>query len=110
MTAKHRDPEYRANAAIVRAKVRRARKLGNAVTCWRCGYDIDPEQAYDVGHINANGGHSLDNLAPEHRYKTSRCRGNRSAGGQLGALRTNQRRGPVPPPAPSRPAPGLLPW
>lgn len=85
MTAKHRDPEYRKNARIVRQQVARKRRQGDEVACWRCGREIDEQQSYDVGHINPAGGHGLDNLAPEHRYKTGRCRGNRAAGGTLGA-------------------------
>ena len=110
MTAKHRSKTYVRNARLIRQQVTAAHRLGDPVPCWRGRGAIAPGQAYDVGHRDPAGGEGLDNLAPEHRYKTSRCRGNRSAGGQLGALRTNQRRGPVPPAAPSRPAPGLLPW
>jgi hypothetical protein len=46
--------------------------------CRRCGQPIDPEEPWDLGHIEAHvdGGQlTRDNLAPEHR----RC--NRSAGG-----------------------------
>ena len=91
MSAKHRDPEYVANARIIRAQVAAKRRAGTDVTCWRCGHDIDPEQRFDVGHIDPDGGHSLGNLAPEHRYKTARCIGNRAAGGRLGAARQRQR-------------------
>ena len=93
MTAKHTDPEYRKNAAIVRARVQRARRMGNAVECWRCGHDIDERQAFDVGH-RVPTGHALDNLAPEHRYRMPGiCQGNRAAGGRVGAAMTNARRG-----------------
>ncbi|WP_262002219.1 hypothetical protein [Microbacterium sp. Mcb102] len=85
MSAKHRDPEYVANARIVRAQVAAKRRSGREVTCWRCGHEIDPEQRYDVGHIDPDGGHGLGNLAPEHRYKTGRCIGNRADGGRRGA-------------------------
>lgn len=91
MSAKHRDPEYVANARIIRAQVATRRRNGQDVTCWRCGYEIDPEQRFDVGHKHPDGGAGLDNLAPEHRYKTARCQGNRAAGGRLGAQRRNQR-------------------
>ncbi len=37
MTEKHRDPEYIRNAKIVRARVRRAWRLGQDVRCWRTG-------------------------------------------------------------------------
>ena len=95
MSAKHQDPPYRTNASIVRAQVNRARKHGTEVECWRCGWPIDPEQAFDVGHINSDAGHALSNLAPEHRGE------NRRNGGKQGAevqARTKQR------------ASGLLPW
>lgn len=84
MTAKHQDPEFRANARIVRQQVAKARRIGAEVVCWRCGRPIDPEQTYDVGHITADGGHARSNLAPEHRYKSGGCQGNRAAGGRLG--------------------------
>lgn len=99
MTAKHRDPEYVANARIIRAQVAAKRRGGIEVTCWRCGQEIDPEQRFDVGHLDPDGGPGLGNLAPEHRYKTARCIGNRAAGGQLGAARRKQsaaRRAPTP--------------
>lgn len=101
MSAKHADPEYRKNARIIRARVNAAHKVDRDVTCWRCRGRIAPDQAYDVGHIDPAGGHGLTNLAPEHRYKVGRCRGNRAAGGQLGALKTNTRRATTK---------GLLPW
>lgn len=81
MTAKHADPEYRKNARIIRAQVRRAHAAGQEVQCGRCPWPIDPEQAFDVGHIDPNGGHSLANLRPEHRGE------NRRAGGKAGALK-----------------------
>ena len=90
MTAKHQDPEYRANARIVRQQAASRRKRGGAVVCWRCGREIDEEQRWDVGHLDADGGHGLDNLAPEHRYKTASCIGNRAAGGHLGQARRAQ--------------------
>ena len=90
MTAKHRDPAYLKNARIIRAQVASRRRGGVEVTCWRCGHPIDEEQRFDVGHIDADAGPDLDNLAPEHRYKTLRCIGNRAAGGQLGAARQRE--------------------
>lgn len=87
MSAKHQDSEYRRNAAIIRAQVRRAHRLGQDVECRRCPYPIDPEQRFDVGHIDADGGHDLENLAPEHRS----C--NRKAGGRTGAAILAARRG-----------------
>lgn len=101
MSAKHADPEYRKNARIIRAQVNRRRKLGQDVTCWRCGRLIHDDQAFDVGHLNPNGGHGLDNLAPEHRHKQRHCQGNRAAGGRLGAARSNVR---------TTTTKGLLPW
>lgn len=101
MTAKHRDPLYIRNARIIRQQAAAKRRRGEDVECWRCGGIIDPEQRWDVGHRDPAAGHGLGNLAPEHRYKTSRCQGNRAAGGRLGAAMTNQRR---------RRTSGLLPW
>lgn len=101
MSAKHADPVYRANARLIRQQVRKARATGRSVTCWRCGFEIDPEQAFDVGHIDSTSGHSLGNLAPEHRYKSGRCQGNRAAGGRMGAARQATHR---------TTARGLLPW
>ncbi len=91
MTRKHQDPEYRKNARIIRAQVTKARRSGTEVCCWRCGYPIDSEQTFDVGHIDPEGGPAINNLAPEHRYKSGRCQGNRAAGGRLGAARQQQR-------------------
>ncbi|KRC60911.1 hypothetical protein ASE14_08095 [Agromyces sp. Root81] len=101
MSAKHADPEYRKNARIIRGQVQQRRKRDDDVTCWRCGRAIHEEQTFDVGHINPDGGHSLDNLAPEHRYKSGRCQGNRAAGGRLGAARQQAR---------TAGTKGLLPW
>ena len=101
MTAKHADPEYRKNARIIRQQVAKRRKAGADVTCWRCGGDIHEEQTYDVGHIDPSAGHGIGNLAPEHRYKSGRCMGNRAAGGRQGkAIQT----------AKQSASKGLLPW
>jgi len=91
VSRKHQDPEYRKNARIVRTQVAAARRAGREVACWRCGYEIDAEQAFDVGHIDPAGGSARSNLAPEHRYKTGRCQGNRAAGGRMGAARQQAR-------------------
>lgn len=104
MTEKHRDPEYLANARIVRARVRAAWRHGTEVHCWRRGELIEPGRAFDVGHLDPDGGHAISNLAPE----CVRC--NRSDGGRRGAAITNGRT--------SRPLPsvrrasreGLAPW
>lgn len=101
MSAKHSDPEYRKNARIVRQQVEAARRRGAEVDCWRCRLPIDEHQTFDVGHIDPNGGHGLENLAPEHRYKGGRCQGNRAAGGRLGQARQAARK------TQTR---GLLPW
>lgn len=85
MTAKHQDPEYRKNARILRQQVAKIRQRGDDLACWRCGRIIAEEQTYDVGHIDPNAGHSLANLAPEHRYKSGHCQGNRAAGGRQGS-------------------------
>lgn len=108
MSAKHRDPEYVANARIIRAQVASKRRGGIEVRCWRCGHEIDPEQRFDVGHIDENAGHGLGNLAPEHRYKTTRCIGNRAHGGRLGAARRAQ--GKPRPATTSTVSPGSLAW
>lgn len=52
-----------------------------ALTCWRCGQRITPAQPYDLGHRVdvALGGNPFD-VAPEHRWRTPTCVGNRSAG------------------------------
>lgn len=85
MTAQHQHPMYRKNARLVRQQVTAARSRGQQVTCWRCGWDIDPEQRYDVGHMNGTS-HALSNLAPEHRGE------NRRAGGRQGAAIVNRKR------------------
>ena len=108
MTAKHRDPEYLRNARIVRQQVAAARQGGIEVRCWRCGWPIDEEQRYDVGHRDPDGGHGRDNLAPEHRYKTTRCIGNRSDGGRLGASRRRTKRTAVR--TATITTSGILPW
>ena len=111
MSAKHRDPEYRANARIIRQRVAAARRAGTDVTCWRCGFTIDEQQRWDVGHIDPYAGNGLGNLAPEHRYKTSRCEGNRAAGGRLGQQRQQARRQGRAGHRPPGPAPtDLLTW
>lgn len=101
MTAKHADPEYRKNARILRQQVDAHRRRGDDVHCWRCGRPIHAEQSFDVGHIDPQAGHSMENLAAEHRYKSGQCQGNRAAGGRLGsAVQTRNT---------SR-SKGLLPW
>ena len=84
MSAKHSDPEYRKNARIIRQQVTKRQRSGEDVTCWRCGHLIHEEQTFDVGHIDPTAGHGMENLAPEHRYKSGRCQGNRAAGGRMG--------------------------
>lgn len=101
MTAKHQDPEYRKSARILRQQVARKRRVEEDVHCWRCGRLIHAEQTFDVGHIDPLGGHGLDNLAPEHRYKSGQCQGNRAAGGRMGRAIQIARQ-----PATK----GLLPW
>lgn len=92
MSAKHSDPEYMRNAGIVRRRVKALHRQGEPVQCWRCGRAIVPGQPFDVGHRDGATGHSLAELAPEHRHATSYCQGNRSHGGSLGAAKTNARR------------------
>lgn len=108
MTAKHADPLYRKNAAIIRKQARHTWSMGGDVECWRCGNPIEPGQLFDVGHIDAGGGHELANLHAEHRFKTGRCQGNRAAGGRLGAAITNRRAATTP--ATVKTTKGLLPW
>lgn len=86
MTSKHRDPQYLANARIVRAQVKRAHRFGDDVDCWRCGRPIPPGARFDVGHLDPDAPPTLDNLMPEH----VRC--NRSVGGRAGAAITNAMR------------------
>jgi hypothetical protein len=101
MTAKHSEPEFRKNSRIIRQQVNKVRRHGGEVTCWRCGLPIDEQQTFDVGHIDANSGHSAENLAPEHRYRSGRCQGNRAAGGRLGrSIQTARQTA----------SKGLLPW
>jgi len=87
MSAKHRDPAFLANARIVRAQVKRAWRFGADVDCWRCGRGIPNGARFDVGHLDADAGPSLANLAAEH----VKC--NRSQGGRVGAAITNSMRG-----------------
>jgi len=101
MTAKHADPEYRKNARIIRQQVEARRRHGDDVGCWRCGRPIHAEQTFDVGHLDPHGGHAMENLAAEHRYKSGHCQGNRAAGGRMGrAVQTAQ----------LTTTKGLLPW
>jgi hypothetical protein len=104
MTAKHTDPEYLANARIVRAQVRQAWRLGTEVRCWRRGCILEPGARFDVGHLDAHGGHGRENLAPE----CVRC--NRSDGGRRGAAITNARRGEPRRPRPTVDRSRLAPW
>ena len=109
MSAKHSDPLYLANARIVRAQVKRAWRFGEDVDCWRCGRIIQPAAKFDVGHLDADAGHALDNLMPEH----VRC--NRSNGGRMGAAITNTMRvtrtsSSAPRPAPTSPTRRFAPW
>lgn len=105
MTAKHQDPEYRKNARILRQSVGRRHRSGIDVTCGRCGYPIEPEQRWDVGHIDPEGGHGLGNLRPEHRYASARCQGNRAHGGRLGQARQQARQTTI-----HQSTKGLLKW
>lgn len=105
MTAKHQDPEYRKNARIIRQSVTRLHRTGQDVACGRCGLPITPDQRWDVGHVHADGGHSISNLRPEHRYKSGACQGNRAHGGRLGQARQQARRKTI-----DTSTKGLLPW
>lgn len=101
MTALHADPVYMRNARTVRARTNADHKAGRPVWCQRCGREITPGQRFDVGHrIDASRGgtHDLSNLGPEHRGE------NRSAGGKLGASKTNNTNGT------SRASRGLPTW
>lgn len=91
MSAKHSDPEYMRNAKIIRDRVRALHKRDEPVICWRCRRPIHPGQAFDAGHREGATGHSLAELAPEHRHTTPYCEGNRANGGRKGAAITNQR-------------------
>ena len=101
MSAKHADPEYRKNARIIRQQVSARQRRGDDIRCWRCGRVIDETQTFDVGHLDPHGGHAMENLAPEHRYKSGKCQGNRAAGGRMGrAIQTSRQTA----------SKGLLPW
>ncbi|MFE7067495.1 hypothetical protein [Microbacterium sp. NPDC057658] len=105
MTSKHRDPEYLANARIVRSQVRAAWRRGEDVHCWRRGELLAPGRPFDVGHLDPDGGHARSNLAPE----CVTC--NRSDGGRRGAAITNGRAArPMPVPRRSTSREGLAPW
>lgn len=91
MSAKHSDPEYMRNAKIIRGRVRAAHRRDEPVQCWRCRRAIVPGQPWDVGHRDGATGHSLAELAPEHRHATAYCEGNRANGGRKGAAITNGR-------------------
>ena len=98
MTAHHKDPEFVRNARIIRTATNQKLKAGVPVQCIGCGRQITPDQRFDVGHrvdASRGGTHQLSNLGPQHR------RENRSAGGRIGALRTNTQ---------SRRARGLPSW
>jgi len=62
------------------------------VTCWRCGAELAPGTAWDVGHLPGATGSSLLELAPEHRHESGSCPGNRRAGGRVGAELMHGRR------------------
>ncbi|KKX96699.1 hypothetical protein [Microbacterium sp. Ag1] len=104
MTDQHRDPEYVANARLVRAQVHLAWRHGDDVYCWRRGELLQPGQPFDVGHLVAGAGHARSNLAPECR----RC--NRSEGGRRGAAITNGRAARVLPSVRRASREGLAPW
>ncbi len=98
MSGHHQDPEYTRNARTVRRHVNADHKAGRPVWCIGCGREIQPGQAFDVGHrIDAarGGSNALHNLGPQHR------RENRRAGGRAGAAITNHT---------SRRAKGLPSW
>lgn len=96
MTTKHSTPEWRRTTRTIRAQARRAHQHGDAVMCWRCGrplpVDAEDRLLFDVGHLDPNGGESVDNAAPEHRTKSTACIGNRAHGGRMGAALTNARK------------------
>lgn len=101
MTSAHADPLYQRNARLVRRATNADLKAGRPVWCIGCGREVQPGQRYDVGHrIDASrgGSNNLSNLGPQHRGE------NRSAGGKLGARKTNNARGT------SRTSKGLPTW
>lgn len=86
MSKHHRTPEWHRNSKIVRQVTKATLSRGGQVRCVNCGKTIAPDQAWDVGHIvdaDRGGSSALSNLGAAHR----RC--NRSAGGRLGAIKTN---------------------
>ncbi|MCM3779870.1 hypothetical protein [Microbacterium hydrocarbonoxydans] len=96
MTHKHKSPEWSRTTRTIRSQVRAAYERGEVVGCWRCGaplpIDAEGKVVFDVGHLDPNGGESIDNAAPEHRSKSGQCVGNRAHGGRMGAAITNARR------------------
>lgn len=91
MTRKHQSPEYRRSARIVRTQVQALHRAGMPARCWRGGGAINPRTPFDVGHLPGARGHSVHELAPEHRHRTAGCcDGNRREGGRVGALITNK--------------------
>lgn len=91
MSAKHRTAEYQRNAPIIRKRVKAQHAAGQPVRCWRCPRPIMPGQPFDVGHLPGAQGSALHELHAEHRGE------NRSAGGRIGAAKTNARHAPTVP-------------
>ena len=77
---------------------RRRRELAplvaaGVVACWRCGQLIKPGEPWDLGHKTDHAlGGSVADTAPEHRWPTGDCPGNRHAGGWRAATRARRRR------------------
>ena len=106
MSAKHSDPVFLVNRRIIQSQVKRAWRHGEDVRCWRCHRVIPTGSPFDVGHLDPDGGHGLENLAPEH----TKC--NRSEGGRRGAAITAANRGARRPRdrRPPTTRAGLAPW
>jgi hypothetical protein len=85
MSRWHTAAHHTTRTAKLRPRIQAAIDAGADVRCWRCGGPILPGQAFDLGHqVDLAQGGDPNDMRPEHRSKTGRCPGNRSAGGKLG--------------------------
>lgn len=91
MTTTHARSSAERSAAITARRRLTPLIATGAVRCWRCHQPIHPAQPWDLGHTTdrAFGGTTT---APEHRWPTATCPGNRGAGGWRTANANRQRR------------------
>lgn len=83
MSRHHDSAKWAATSAKLRARYKPQVDSGNAV-CGRCRRPIHPGEPWDVGHVV-----DLSSGQPSQGYRTEHRRCNRSAGGKLGAAKTN---------------------